>query len=156
MAGSQSFHRNLLQVVSIHILDTSSCPGLPIREFIAVFWRTWVVLLAPFLLSPMVFLSADDPKVTQGCCDLLWPPRPAPGRHEVRLPDLPDGHLLDDRGLTAAHHVHDSNGNKISQFIFHSWLFSRLVFLSWASCPPLRLQLTTSMPLTIWWEMHTS
>ena len=40
-------------------------PGLPIREFISVFWRTWVVILAPFLFSPMVIFNADDPKVLQ-------------------------------------------------------------------------------------------
>ena len=27
------------------------------NNFIAVFWRTWVVLLAPFLLSPLLFLA---------------------------------------------------------------------------------------------------
>ena len=29
----------------------------PLKNFIAVFWRTWVVLLAPFLLSPLLFIS---------------------------------------------------------------------------------------------------
>jgi len=39
--------------------------GLPIREFISVFWRTWVVILAPFLFSPMVIFNADDPKLLE-------------------------------------------------------------------------------------------
>ena len=32
------------------------------------------------------------------------------GGHEVRLPDPPDGSLLDDRGSPAAHHLHDPDG----------------------------------------------
>ena len=47
-----------------HVVKRMS-PGLPIREFISVFWRTWVVILAPFLFSPMVIFNADDPKVLQ-------------------------------------------------------------------------------------------
>jgi len=34
--------------------------GLPLKEFISVFWRTWVVVLAPFLLSPIFLCSPDD------------------------------------------------------------------------------------------------
>ena len=26
-----------------------------------MFWRTWVVVLGPFLLSPLILLSGDDP-----------------------------------------------------------------------------------------------
>ena len=32
------------------------------QEFIAVFWRTWVLLLAPLALSPIVLLSSDEPQ----------------------------------------------------------------------------------------------
>ena len=35
---------------------------IPLKEFVAVFWRTWIVLLSPLLLAPLLFL-ASDPKV---------------------------------------------------------------------------------------------
>ena len=35
---------------------------IPLKEFIAVFWRTWIIVLAPFLLAPLLFL-AEDPQV---------------------------------------------------------------------------------------------
>ena len=41
-------------VLSILFLET------PLKNFIAVFWRTWVVLLAPFILSPVLFLSINS------------------------------------------------------------------------------------------------
>jgi len=39
--------------------------GLPLKEFIGVFWRTWVVILGPFLLSPVVLCSPDDPQTLE-------------------------------------------------------------------------------------------
>jgi hypothetical protein len=33
------------------------CAGLPLKDFIAAFWRTWLVILAPFLLSPIFFID---------------------------------------------------------------------------------------------------
>eukprot|EP00092_Neocalanus_flemingeri_P006840 GFUD01007385.1.p1 GENE.GFUD01007385.1~~GFUD01007385.1.p1 ORF type:complete len:728 (-),score=94.80 GFUD01007385.1:163-2346(-) len=39
--------------------------GLPLKEFISVFWRTWVVVLGPFLLSPIVLCSPDDPQTLE-------------------------------------------------------------------------------------------
>ena len=36
--------------------------ALPVKEFVKVFWRTWVVILSPFLLSPIIWLSGDDPQ----------------------------------------------------------------------------------------------
>ena len=30
-----------------------------------MFWRTWVVILAPLLLSPIVLLSGDDPMTVE-------------------------------------------------------------------------------------------
>ena len=35
------------------------------KEFIKVFWRTWVVILAPLLLSPIILLSGDDPMTVE-------------------------------------------------------------------------------------------
>jgi len=34
---------------------------IPLKEFIAVFWRTWIIILAPFLLAPLLFV-AEDPQ----------------------------------------------------------------------------------------------
>jgi len=34
-----------------------SCAEIPLKDFIAVFWRTWIVLLAPFFLSPLLFVA---------------------------------------------------------------------------------------------------
>jgi len=39
--------------------------GLPLKEFISIFWRTWVVVLGPFLLSPIVLCSPDDPQTLE-------------------------------------------------------------------------------------------
>eukprot|EP00092_Neocalanus_flemingeri_P012001 GFUD01012938.1.p1 GENE.GFUD01012938.1~~GFUD01012938.1.p1 ORF type:complete len:728 (-),score=120.32 GFUD01012938.1:128-2311(-) len=39
--------------------------GLPFKEFVSVFWRTWVVVLGPFLLSPIVLCSPDDPQTLE-------------------------------------------------------------------------------------------
>ena len=30
-----------------------------------MFWRTWVVVLAPFLLSPVILLSPDEPQTIE-------------------------------------------------------------------------------------------
>ena len=38
---------------------------LPIKDFVKVFWRTWVVILGPFLLSPMILLSGEDPQTRE-------------------------------------------------------------------------------------------
>jgi len=38
---------------------------LPIKEFAKVFWRTWVVILGPFLLSPIILLSGEDPQTVE-------------------------------------------------------------------------------------------
>ena len=53
MAGQSSL-QNLKQV-SLNILLTET----PLKNFVAVFWRTWVVLLAPFILSPLLFISIN-------------------------------------------------------------------------------------------------
>jgi len=39
--------------------------GLPVKEFISIFWRTWVVVLGPFLLSPIVLCSPEDPQTLE-------------------------------------------------------------------------------------------
>ena len=41
------------------------CAGLPVKEFISIFWRTWVVVLGPFLLSPIVLCSPEDPQTLE-------------------------------------------------------------------------------------------
>ena len=41
------------------------CTGLPVKEFISIFWRTWVVVLGPFLLSPIVLCSPEDPQTLE-------------------------------------------------------------------------------------------
>ena len=38
---------------------------LPIKEFVKVFWRTWVVILGPFLLSPIILLSGENPQTLE-------------------------------------------------------------------------------------------
>jgi len=42
-----------------NIAFQQSMAEIPLKDFIAVFWRTWIVLLAPFLLSPLLFLGTD-------------------------------------------------------------------------------------------------
>jgi len=37
----------------------------PVGEYIAVFWRTWLVVLAPFLLSPIILISSGDPQTDE-------------------------------------------------------------------------------------------
>ena len=41
--------------VSLNLLFAET----PLKNFVAVFWRTWVVLLAPFILSPLLFFSIN-------------------------------------------------------------------------------------------------
>ena len=47
------------------LLKQNDFLDLPLREFISVFWRTWVVVLAPFLLSPVILLSPDEPQTIE-------------------------------------------------------------------------------------------
>ncbi len=35
---------------------------IPLKEFVGVFWRTWLVLLLPLLLAPLLFV-ASEPQV---------------------------------------------------------------------------------------------
>ncbi len=35
---------------------------IPLKEFVGVFWRTWLVLLLPLLLAPLLFI-ASEPQV---------------------------------------------------------------------------------------------
>ena len=33
---------------------------IPLKEFIRVFWRTWVVLLGPLMLAPILYSGTDS------------------------------------------------------------------------------------------------
>ena len=38
---------------------------MPIKDFVKVFWRTWVVILGPFLLSPIILLCDGEPQTLE-------------------------------------------------------------------------------------------
>ncbi|XP_023326559.1 solute carrier family 13 member 2 [Eurytemora carolleeae] len=45
--------------------NTEEEPKYPVGEYIAVFWRTWLVVLAPFILSPIILTSYGDPETDE-------------------------------------------------------------------------------------------
>ena len=53
-------HRCTIYWMSIRHVKWTVFSETPLKNFIAVFWRTWVVLLAPFLLSPLLLLSFNS------------------------------------------------------------------------------------------------
>ena len=53
-------HRCTIYWMSIRHVKWTVYSETPLKNFIAVFWRTWVVLLAPFLLSPLLLLSFNS------------------------------------------------------------------------------------------------
>ena len=50
----------LILYSNVLLLCISHLSEWPVKEFIKVFWRTWVLVLAPLLLSPIVLLSGED------------------------------------------------------------------------------------------------
>ena len=90
-----------------------SCSEIPLKEFIAVFWRTWIVLLAPFFLSPLLFLAQvwrQRPNSVNFYPNIFSGPTDGGGAG-LPLHHPTDGRLLDDGGPAPTHHLHDPHGN---------------------------------------------
>ena len=65
LSKSLLFYQILKSHLSPSLFLKYFCTGLPVKEFISIFWRTWVVVLGPFLLSPIVLCSPEDPQTLE-------------------------------------------------------------------------------------------